>query len=255
MNFNKIVALITGGASGLGKATVELILEKGGKVITVDTFKTNSSFSSEESDKNNILINTDVTKEEDVYKCFELAYQKFDEVNLVVNCAGIGIAEKIIGKEELHSTAIFKKVIDVNLFGTFNIIKAASGKMQHNSTDENGHRGVIINTASIAAFDGQIGQSAYSASKGAIVSMTLPISRELARYGIRVCTIAPGLFETPMLKGLPEKAYKNLIETTLLPRRLGKPKEYAKLVQSIYENDMLNGETIRLDGSIRLAPK
>ena len=176
-------------------------------------------------------------------------------LNLLVNCAGIGIPGKLIGKDSLHSSTIFEKVIKVNLLGTFNLIKYAADKMKDNIPDDENFRGVIVNTSSIAAYDGQIGQVAYSASKGGVVGLTLPVARELAKYGIRVCTIAPGLFEAPMLKGLPEKAYEALLETTLYPKRLGKPEEYAKLVLSIFENNMLNGEIIRLDGSIRLAPK
>ena len=167
-----------------------------------------------------------------------------------------GIKEiKILGKEKVHSTSTFEKVLSVNLTGTFNVIKCAADVMKDNVPKQDEFKGLIINTASIAAYDGQIGQAAYSASKGGIVAMTLPIARELAKFGIRVCTIAPGLFETPMLKGLPEKAYNSLIESTIYPKRLGMPHEYAKLVMAIYKNNMLNGETIRLDGSLRLGPK
>ena len=252
---NKVSAIVTGGASGLGKATTELIIENGGKIAILDRYEPSNDFSIIKEDKNTISMNVDVSKEEQIKECFELVYEKYKEINLVVNCAGIGISEKLIGRENLHSSSLFQKVVNVNLVGTFNIIKEASNKMQNNNVDKNGFRGVIINTSSIAAYDGQIGQAAYSASKGGVVSLTLPVARELARYGIRVCTIAPGLFKTPMLEKLPKKAYENLIDSTLLPKRLGDPNEFAKLVKAIYENDMLNGETIRLDGSIRLAPK
>ena len=161
----------------------------------------------------------------------------------------------VIGKEQLHDSKIFQKVISVNLLGTFNVLKLTVEKMLENEPDEDSFRGVVINTASIAAFDGQIGQAAYSASKGGIVSLTLPLAREFAKYGIRVCTIAPGLFETPMMAGLPDKAYQNLIDSALFPKRLGKPKEFANLALSIFENNMLNGEVIRLDGSLRMSPK
>ncbi len=255
MNFNNVKAVITGGLSGLGKATSDLIIKNGGRVVIFDLDESNNSKIKTLYKNNYTIFYGDVTKEDDINKCFKFACDKFREVNLVVNCAGIGVAEKLIGKEGLHSIALFQKVINVNLFGTFNVIRSALKEMKNNSVDNDGLRGVIINTSSIAAYDGQIGQVAYSASKGAIVSITLPMARELARYGIRVCTIAPGLFETPMLTGLPEKAQSKLVESTLLPRRLGKPEEYANLVKSIFENNMLNGETIRLDGSIRLSPK
>ena len=255
MRFKDVKAYITGGQSGLGKATAEFIKEKGGKVAVIDLKKNYNEFSIIDASSNNLKIFANVTEEDEVRKSFEAAFEHFSSINLVVNCAGIGVAEKLIGKNGLHSIDLFQKVINVNLFGTFNVIREASNWMQNNVVDDNKMRGVIINTSSIAAYDGQIGQAAYSASKGAVVSLTLPLARELAKYGIRVCTIAPGLFETPMLAGLPEKAYQNLINNTLLPKRLGNPSEFAKLVKAIYENDMLNGETIRLDGSIRLAPK
>jgi 3-hydroxyacyl-CoA dehydrogenase / 3-hydroxy-2-methylbutyryl-CoA dehydrogenase len=172
-----------------------------------------------------------------------------------VNCAGIGIAEKVLGKDAPHDLNHFTKVIQVNLIGVFNAIRLAAEVMQRNEPDTEGERGVIINTASVAAFDGQIGQAAYSASKGGVVGMTLPIARELARYGIRVMSIAPGIFDTPMLAGLPEPARVSLGQQVPFPPRLGRPEEYAALVQSIVENTMLNGETIRLDGAIRMQPR
>jgi NAD(P)-dependent dehydrogenase (short-subunit alcohol dehydrogenase family) len=196
-----------------------------------------------------------VTNEDSINEALLKSISNFGSINLVVNCAGIGVTNKILSKEELHSTKIFEKVINVNLNGSFNVSKLAFSKMKDNPLDKNECRGVIINTASIAAFDGQIGQAAYSASKGGVIALTLPLAREFARYNIRICTIAPGLFETPMMAGLPEKAYQSLVESTIFPKRLGKPEEYAQLIISVFENNMLNGEVIRLDGSLRMAPK
>ncbi len=255
MKINQISAIITGGASGLGKATAEIILKNGGKVFILDTQQEKGEEFAKTKGKSCYFLLTDVTNEKAIKDNLMLAKEKLGKINLAVNCAGVGVPEKILGKEKVHSTTSFEKVIKINLTGTFNTIKFVAGIMQKNVPNEEGFKGLIVNTASIAAYDGQIGQAAYSASKGAIVAMTLPIARELARYGIRVCTIAPGLFETPMMEGLPEKAYKSLIDSTIYPKRLGVPYEYAKLVLSIYENNMLNGETIRLDGSLRLGPK
>ena len=251
----KINAIISGGASGLGEATVRKILEYGGKATILDNQENKCISLSEELGDSCSFEITDVTNELSIEKAISNTVEKNGSINLLVNCAGIGIPGKLIGKDSLHSSTIFEKVIKVNLLGTFNLIKYAADKMKDNIPDDENFRGVIVNTSSIAAYDGQIGQVAYSASKGGVVGLTLPVARELAKYGIRVCTIAPGLFETPMLKGLPEKAYESLLEKTLYPKRLGKPEEYAKLVLSIFENNMLNGEIIRLDGSIRLAPK
>jgi 3-hydroxyacyl-CoA dehydrogenase/3-hydroxy-2-methylbutyryl-CoA dehydrogenase len=251
----KINAIISGGASGLGEATVRKVIEYGGKATILDNQENKCISLSEELGDSCSFEITDVTNELSIEKAILNTIEKNGSLNLLVNCAGIGIPGKLIGKDSLHSSTIFEKVIKVNLLGTFNLIKYAADKMKDNIPDDENFRGVIVNTSSIAAYDGQIGQVAYSASKGGVVGLTLPVARELAKYGIRVCTIAPGLFETPMLKGLPEKAYEALLETTLYPKRLGKPEEYAKLVLSIFENNMLNGEIIRLDGSIRLAPK
>ena len=252
---NKISALITGGSSGLGEATVREIIKNGGNVSIMDSQEEKAKVLINELGDSCSFFKTDVTNEESVNEAIKASIDKLKHINLLVNCAGIGIASKVIGKEKLHDTNIFQKVINVNLIGSFNVLKLAAEKMIENKPDNENFRGVIINTASIAAFDGQIGQAAYSASKGGIVSLTLPLAREFARYGIRVCTIAPGLFETPMMAGLPEKAYDALVESTLYPKRLGKPEEYAKLVIAIFQNNMLNGEVIRLDGSLRMAPK
>ena len=255
MKAEKINAVITGGASGLGEATVRRIIDLGG-TVTISDFQEERCLSlSDELGKNCVYSLTDVTNEESINKALLKSISNFGPINLVVNCAGIGVTNKILSKEELHSTKIFEKVINVNLNGSFNVSKLAFSKMKDNPLDKNECRGVIINTASIAAFDGQIGQAAYSASKGGVVALTLPLAREFARYNIRICTIAPGLFETPMMAGLPEKAYQSLVESTVFPKRLGQPEEYAKLVISIFENNMLNGEVIRLDGSLRMAPK
>ena len=255
MKAEKINAVITGGASGLGEATVRKIIDLGG-TVTISDFQEDRCINlSNELGKNCVYCITDVTNEESINKALLKSISNFGSINLVVNCAGIGVTNKILSKEELHSTKIFEKVINVNLNGSFNVSKLAFSKMKDNPLDKNECRGVIINTASIAAFDGQIGQAAYSASKGGVVALTLPLAREFARYNIRICTIAPGLFETPMMAGLPEKAYQSLVESTVFPKRLGKPEEYAQLVISVFENNMLNGEVIRLDGSLRMAPK
>jgi len=198
---------------------------------------------------------TDVTAEEDVQNAIAIAVDAFGGLRGAINCAGIAIAEKTVGKNGAHDLARFAKVVQVNLVGTFNVIRLTAAAMAQNEPDANGGRGVIVNTASVAAFDGQIGQAAYSASKGGVVGMTLPIARDLARDGIRVMTIAPGIFDTPMLAGLPEPARMSLGQQVPFPSRLGRPDEYAALVKHIVENDMLNGEVIRLDGAIRMAPR
>ena len=255
MNYQNCRAIISGGSSGLGLATAQLIASQGGKAFIFDVKEPKYENLLADKSKNIFFLRLDVTNEKSIEECIKNALKKVQNFNLLVNCAGIGIPEKVLGKNGVHSAESFSKTINVNLIGTFNLIKYVALEMQHNKEDQEGFRGVIINTASIAAYDGQIGQAAYSASKGGIVSLTLPLAREFAKFGIRVCTIAPGLFETPMLSGLPEKAYNSLIETTLFPKRLGKPEEFAKLVMSIFFNNMLNGEVIRLDGSLRMAPK
>lgn len=249
-------AVVTGGASGLGEATVTTIVENGGKAVIFDL--------SEERAKNLIdklgeehvyFVKTDVTSEESIRAAIDKIQSEFGSVNALVNCAGIVIGEKVIKKDGIHALDSFQKIINVNLVGTFNAIRLVSEYMIQNEPNEFGERGIIINTASVAAFDGQIGQAAYSASKGGVVGMTLPIAREFARYGIRVMSIAPGIFETPMFDVLPEKARESLGSMVPFPSRLGKPSEYAHLAKSIIENPMLNGEVIRLDGAIRMQPK
>jgi len=249
------VALITGGASGLGEATARMIIEHGGKVAILDLSEEKGQKLQEELGDSLLFIQTDVSNEDSVQSAIQKVITHFNQIHVVVNCAGIAIAEKTFGKKGVHSIASFSKVIDVNLVGTFNVIRLAVEKMANNHPNEDQERGVIINTASVAAFDGQMGQAAYSASKAAIVGMTLPIARDLSNLGIRVMTIAPGLFETPLFASLPENAKKALGEMTPFPSRLGRPDEYANLVKSIIENPMLNGETIRLDGAIRMQPK
>jgi 3-hydroxyacyl-CoA dehydrogenase / 3-hydroxy-2-methylbutyryl-CoA dehydrogenase len=248
-------AIVTGGASGLGEATVRKIVAGGGKAVIFDQSEDNGKRLEDELGESVLFLKADVTKEEEIQEAVNKAAEFLGEINTVVNCAGIGIAEKVIGRNGAHNLSLFSKVINVNLIGTFSVIRIAAEKMATNEGNEQNERGVIINTASVAAFDGQIGQAAYSASKGGIVGMTLPIARELARCGIRVMTIAPGLFHTPMFDTLPQDARDSLGKMVPFPPRLGYPAEYAQLVQSIIENPMLNGETIRLDGAIRMQPK
>ena len=226
----------------------------GAKVVIADLSPGLSAVVDEIGAHNAIGAAVDVTDEAGVNGALDQAIDKWGKVNVAVNCAGIAIASRTLSKKGPHDLDAFAKVVKVNTVGTFNVIRLASARMAQNDPDEDNIRGVIVNTASVAAFDGQIGQAAYAASKGAVVGMTLPIARDLSSFGVRVNTIAPGLFLTPMLEGLPEKVREQLGQTVPLPKRLGKPAEYAKLVQSIIENPMLNGETIRLDGAIRMQP-
>ena len=255
MDLKNVVAVVTGGASGLGEATVRQIVANDGKAAILDLNEEKGQALSNELGASTIFIKTDVTDGASVQSALDKAIEHFGKVNVLVNCAGIAIAKKTLGKCGAHDLESFSKVIQVNLIGTFNAIRLASEKMATNDPNEQGERGVIINTASVAAFEGQMGQAAYSASKGGVVGMTLPIARDLASLGIRVMTIAPGLFETPLFASLPEKAREALGKMTPFPQRLGKPSEYAQLVQSIIENSMLNGEVIRLDGAIRMQPR
>lgn len=255
MDLSGRVAVVTGGASGLGEATVREIVTAGGKAVILDLNEEKGNKLVGELEDQAIFVKVDVTSEEDVHAGLERAIAEFGGVHILVNCAGIAVAKKVLGKGGVHDLASFNKVLQVNVVGTFNAIRLTAEKMAANEPNEEGERGVIINTASVAAFDGQIGQAAYSASKGAVVGMTLPLARDLAPFGIRVVSIAPGVFETPLFAGLPEKAQAALAKMTPFPPRLGKPQEYAKLVRAIVENPMLNGETIRLDGAIRMPPK
>ncbi len=255
MQIKNSVFLVTGGASGLGAATARMAIENGGKVVIADMQVEAGEKLAKELGAGARFVKTDVTSEPDAKAAVATAQKEFGGIHVLVNCAGIAIGEKTIGKEGPHQLASFARVIGVNLIGTFNMIRLAADAMAKAGPNAAGERGVIINTASVAAFDGQIGQAAYSASKGGVVGMTLPIARDLSRSGIRVCTIAPGIFETPMLLGMPKDVQDALGKMVPFPQRLGRPAEYAQLARSIIENEMLNGEVIRLDGAIRMAPK
>ncbi|KMY44364.1 3-hydroxy-2-methylbutyryl-CoA dehydrogenase [Bacillus sp. FJAT-27916] len=256
MKMNEVIAIVTGGASGLGEATVKLIVENGGKAVIIDQNEEKGHALSEKLGHSQVLFKrADVTSEEEVSQAISDGIKQFGSLNTVINCAGIGVGEKVVSKDKVHDLGRFKKVIEVNLIGTFNVLRLAAEQMIKNEPNAEGERGVIINTASVAAFEGQIGQAAYSASKGGIVGMTLPLARDLARSGVRVMTVAPGLIDTPLFGGLPEQARKALGAMVPFPSRLGYPEEYAMLAKSIIENPMLNGETIRLDGAIRMQPK
>lgn len=241
--------IISGGSSGLGAATASMIRQNGGNVVIADINPPREEIVGAK------FIKTDVTSDADGKAAVQFALAEFGAVHGLANCAGIGIADLVLRKGEPHPLDRFVRVIQINLIGTFNMIRLAGQAMSNNTPNAQGERGVIINTASVAAYDGQIGQAAYSASKGGVVGMTLPIAREYARYGIRVMTIAPGIFDTPMLAGLPQEARDSLGKQVPFPPRLGQPAEYAFLAQHIIENVMLNGEVIRLDGAIRMAPK
>jgi len=255
MKINGSTFIVTGGSSGLGAATVETLLAEGGKAVIADVNRAAGEGLAQRLGKQACFIETDVTREDHAQAAVRLALETFGGLHGLINCAGIGLGEKTIGKEGPHALATFARVININLIGTFNMIRVAADTMSKQQPNAAGERGVIVNTASVAAFDGQVGQPAYSASKAGIVGMTLPIARDLARSGIRVMTIAPGIFETPMLKGLPQDVQDSLGKQVPFPSRLGRPPEYAALVKHIVENEMLNGETIRLDGAIRMAPK
>ena len=254
MQIQDSVVLVTGGASGLGGAVSERLAQAGAKVVVVDL---NESLGQSVAEKiGGLFVRADVSSEADANATFDAAEAKFGKkVNVLVNCAGIGTPEKAVARDgSALPLASFMRTINVNLAGSFNMLSKFAARL-HAEPVEGEERGVIINTASVAAFEGQIGQPAYSASKAGVVGMTLPLAREFSRYGIRVMTIAPGLFLTPLLQGLPEEAQKSLGAQVPFPSRLGDPKEFAHLVQSIVENPMLNGEVIRLDGAIRMAPK
>ena len=253
MEIRNSVFIVTGGASGLGEATARMLAANGGKVVIADmNAERGAQVASEIGGR---FVKCNVSSEEDGRAVVADAMGAHGTINGLVNCAGIGGAEKTIGKNGPHRLDLFTRVISVNLIGTFNMIRLAAESMAKGQPNGAGERGVIINTASVAAYDGQIGQAAYSASKGGIVGMTLPIARDLSREGIRVVTIAPGLFLTPLLMGLPPDAQDSLGKQVPFPPRLGRPEEYAALARHIIENEMLNGETIRLDGAIRMAPR
>lgn len=255
MDLAKKTFLISGGGSGLGAATAKKLAGHGARVVLADVNEEAGKATAREIGDGAIFVKTDVTSEEDVRAAVSTAVESFGGLHGAVNCAGVGDPGKILGKEGPHPLGLFEKVIRVNLIGTFNVLRLAAEAMAKNDPDDGGERGVIVNTASIAAYDGQIGQAAYASSKGGIVGLTLPAARELARHGIRVVTIAPGIFDTPLLAGLPEKARLSLGEQVPFPARLGQPEEYASLAHHIVTNRMLNGEVIRLDGALRMAPR
>lgn len=256
MDIKDKVAVITGGASGLGRATADAIVAAGGKVALLDRNAELVEQAASELAPDAVAHAVDVTDADSVAAAIDAVVERFGAIHIDVNCAGIGTAGRTVGRDGPLDLRAFNFVIQVNLVGTFNSLRLCAAHMANNEpAPEDGERGVIINTASVAAFDGQIGQAAYSASKGGVVGMTLPIARDLSRDGIRCCTIAPGIFETPMLMGLPEPARQSLAASIPFPQRLGTPAEYAALACHIMENVMLNGETIRLDGAIRMAPK
>lgn len=246
------VFIVTGGASGLGAGTVKMLAEKGAKVVIADLQDEAGKVLANELGQT--YVHCDVTSAEDGQKVVNTALELGPLFGLV-NCAGVAPAARTVGREAPHDLDLFKKVVDINLIGTFNMCRLAAFAMSKNEPEPTTERGVIINTASVAAFDGQIGQAAYAASKAAVAGMTLPIARDLSRTGIRCVTIAPGIFGTPMIFGMPQEVQDSLAASIPFPSRLGRPEDYAKLVFSIIDNEMLNGETIRLDGSIRMAPK
>ncbi|CAM3661803.1 3-hydroxyacyl-CoA dehydrogenase [Parendozoicomonas haliclonae] len=258
MDLQNKVAVVTGGASGLGQAAVRALVAKGAKAVIFDlNAEAGAAMVAELGSDKVFAAQVNVTDEASVQSGLDQAMEAFGDLHIIVNCAGIGPPAKVIDREgQPLPLDSFKKIVDINLNGTFNVLRLAAAKMQHNQpvNDDQG-RGVIINVASVAAFDGQIGQPAYAASKAGIVGMTLPIARELARYGIRVNTIAPGLFMTPLAASLPEAAIESLGKSVEYPKRLGNPEEFAHLVVCMAENDYFNGETVRLDGSIRMAAR
>jgi len=255
MKVDGTVALVTGGASGLGLATVRELLAQGGKVMILDRPQSEGAAVATELGANAAFAGADVTSEADVQAAVQQTVERFGTIHVNVNCAGTGAAMKTTGKGGPMPLEIFAKVIEINLIGTFNVLRLCATQMAKNTPNGDGERGVIVNTASVAAFDGQIGQAAYSASKGGVVGMTLPIARDLASIGVRICTIAPGTFDTPMLAMMPDHMRQALAAQIPFPSRLGQPPEFAALARHIIENPVLNGETIRLDGALRMPPK
>ncbi len=249
------VFLVTGGASGLGAGTARLLARRGAHVAIADLNAKAGNALAEELGSRARFVEADVTSETSVHAAIDSTVAAFGHLRGLVNCAGVVHGEKVLGKEGVHSLDAFKRVIDINLVGTFNVIRLAAAAISQSSPDADGERGVIVNTASVAAFEGQLGQAAYAASKGGIVAMTLPIARELARSGIRVMTVAPGIMETPMLLGMSAEVQDALGKMVPFPSRLGKPEEFASLVAHIVENPYLNGEVVRLDGAIRMQPR
>jgi len=255
MDINGIAAFVSGGASGLGEATTRALVERGARVAIADVNDDKADALATELGDAAIAVHCDVTSEDETQAAVAAAVDAFGELRLAVGCAGVGWAEKTVSKRGPHQLLPFETVVGVNLIGMFNVLRLTAAAMNDNEPREDGERGAIVMTASVAAFDGQIGQISYSASKAGIAGMTLPAARDLSGRGIRVCTIAPGLFDTPLLAALPEEARLALGAGVPFPQRLGLPAEYAQLAVSIAENRMLNGETIRLDGALRMPPK
>ncbi|MFP1682569.1 3-hydroxyacyl-CoA dehydrogenase [Alloalcanivorax sp. C16-1] len=256
MNIQGKVAVITGAASGLGRATAEALIAKGGKVMILDRDEEKGARAAAELGEAAAFVATDVTDEASVKAAIDATRDRFGALHLCVNCAGVGSAMKTVGRDnQPHDLGVFNMVVQINLIGTFNVARLSAALMAENEPGDDNERGVIVNTASVAAFDGQVGQVAYAATKGGVVGMTLPMARDLAQFGIRVNTIAPGIFNTPLMNAAPDKVKMPLIEMTQFPKRLGDPPEYAALVCHMVENTFLNGETIRLDGGIRMQPR
>jgi NAD(P)-dependent dehydrogenase (short-subunit alcohol dehydrogenase family) len=255
MKISDHVFLVTGGASGLGAAVARLLVGESASVVIADVNRSAGEALAAELGDASCFAQTDVTSETDGTAAVEIALTRFGHLHGLVNCAGVAPAEKIVGREGPHRLDSFIRAVNINLVGTFNMIRLAAAAIEKENPGEDGERGVIVNTASIAAYDGQVGQAAYAASKGGVISLTLPVARELARVGIRVMTIAPGIFETPMMAGFPHEVQQTLGKSVPFPARLGRPAEFAALVKHICENTMLNGETIRLDGALRMAPR
>jgi 3-hydroxyacyl-CoA dehydrogenase/3-hydroxy-2-methylbutyryl-CoA dehydrogenase len=255
MKMDAKTAIITGAASGLGEAAARRLAKQGANVVALDLNEDRGNALVAELGDKVAFLKADICNTEDVKKAIDFAKDKFGSIDIVVNCAGVSSGVKTASKKGPHDLDQFKKVININLIGVFDVMRQAAFQMLQNELNDEGGRGVMVNTASVAAFDGQIGQVAYSASKAALVGMTLPVARDLAGEGIRMCTIAPGLFNTPMMAALPEQVRIDLAKTVPFPSKLGDPDEFAMLVQQIIENPMLNGEVIRLDGAIRMTPR
>jgi NAD(P)-dependent dehydrogenase (short-subunit alcohol dehydrogenase family) len=255
MQIKNRVFIVTGGSSGLGAAVARTLVANGAQVVVADIDRAAGEAIAVELGDNLRFAPTDVTSETDGKAAVQLALDSFGHLHGLVNCAGVAPGEKVLGRDGPHRLESFARAVSINLIGTFNMVRLAADAIVKEMPGEDGERGVIVNTASIAAYDGQIGQAAYAASKGGVLALTLPIARELARYGVRVVTIAPGIFETPMMADMPQDVQDSLGKSVPFPSRLGRPPEYAALVQHICENTMLNGEVIRLDGALRMAPR
>ena len=255
MKLDKATAVVSGGASGLGFATAKKVIEAGGQAVLLDINEEQGARSATELGERARFVAADISSEQQVRAAVNAAAEFMGSISLAVNCAGILLPARVLGRDGPMPAESFLRSLTINLLGSFILLKEAANVIQTNEANADGERGVIVNTASVAAFEGQIGQAGYSASKGGVVGMTLPVARELARFGIRVNTIAPGIFLTPMMAGLPQEVQDSLGHQVPFPPRLGRPEEYADLVASIYSNAMINGETIRLDGAIRMQPK